>query len=238
MWYIEVTHPQHETISNHVSFTFIQNQPRRRFNRSLTEVRPDAYIFDDGLHFEVRPLPEEDEMLKSHETLNEPKQMRARKISSVLSEDSEIYPNPKLYVSGSASVSVTNVPHVPPEIVETVSSPKPTRSPFLSSARKVASSESKDTLTPVEGVDDHTLVENDDDGSVENIMELNFESARQRALRRRSMGRRCSDQHCSSHDLNKSQTSLCRRQLSLTQSEPDSGNEGELIELFFFVTFL
>lgn len=27
----------------------------RKYNRSLTEVRPDAYIFDDGLHFEVRP---------------------------------------------------------------------------------------------------------------------------------------------------------------------------------------
>lgn len=37
-------------------------QPRRRKpTRSLTEVRPDAYIFDDGLSFEVRTVPEQDE---------------------------------------------------------------------------------------------------------------------------------------------------------------------------------
>uniref|UniRef100_A0A1Y1MC38 Transient receptor potential cation channel trpm n=2 Tax=Photinus pyralis TaxID=7054 RepID=A0A1Y1MC38_PHOPY len=34
---------------------------RKKPIRSLTEVRPDAYIFDDGLHFEVRPVEEEDE---------------------------------------------------------------------------------------------------------------------------------------------------------------------------------
>lgn len=34
---------------------------RRPIVRSLTEVRPDAYIFDDGLHIEVRPVQEEDE---------------------------------------------------------------------------------------------------------------------------------------------------------------------------------
>lgn len=34
---------------------------RRPIVRSLTEVRPDAYIFDDGMHVEVRPLQEEDE---------------------------------------------------------------------------------------------------------------------------------------------------------------------------------
>lgn len=34
---------------------------RRPIVRSLTEVRPDAYIFDDGLHIEVRPVEEEDE---------------------------------------------------------------------------------------------------------------------------------------------------------------------------------
>lgn len=34
---------------------------RRRPTRSLTEVRPDAYIFDDGLHFEVRTVEEQDE---------------------------------------------------------------------------------------------------------------------------------------------------------------------------------
>lgn len=70
----------------------------------------------------------------------------------------------------------------------------------------------------------------DEDVSTENIMELNFETARQKALRRRAMGRRNSE-CCSNYDLNRSQTSLnavlamSRRQLSLTQSEPDSGNE-------------
>lgn len=175
-------------------------------------------------------MQEEDELLKSHEAVNEPipKQMRARKLSSVLSEDSEIYPSAKHYANAGAATAVA------PEIIETVASPK-LKSPFTSMIRQAqASSESKDTLTPVDGGDDRTLVENEDDGSVENIMELNFESARQRALRRRSMGRRCSDQHCSNHDLNRSQTSLnaalCRRQLSLTQSEPDSGNDGGYCE--------
>lgn len=37
------------------------NRARRPIVRSLTEVRPDAYIFDDGLHIEVRPVQEEDE---------------------------------------------------------------------------------------------------------------------------------------------------------------------------------
>lgn len=184
-------------------------------------MRSDAYIFDDGLHFEVRPVQEEDELLQSRETLNEPLQkQRARKLSSVLSEDSEIYPITKQYTT--------------PEIVETVTSPK-IKTPFLNIVRQAASSESKDTLTPVEAHDEHTLVENDDDdGSVENIPELNFESARQRALRRRSMGRRCSEQHSSNHDLNRSQTSLNtgmpRRQLSLTHSEPDSANDGPTIK--------
>lgn len=43
----------------------LQVNPRRKFNRSLTEVRPDAYIFDDGLHFEVRTVQEEEEMAQS-----------------------------------------------------------------------------------------------------------------------------------------------------------------------------
>lgn len=191
-------------------------------------MRPDAYIFDDGLHFEVRTVQEEDEMLHSRETINEQsqKQMNVRKLSSVMSEDSDIFAQGKLFVPT-------------PEIVESITSPK-LKSPFLSIVRQTTtttSTESKDTLTPVEAVEDHTLVENEEEGSTENIMELNFESARQRALRRRSMGRRCSEQHCSNYDLNRSQTSLnatggmCRRQLSLTQSEPDSGNDGNLLVL-------
>lgn len=39
----------------------VEPSRRRPIVRSLTEVRPDAYIFDDGLHIEVRPVQEEDE---------------------------------------------------------------------------------------------------------------------------------------------------------------------------------
>lgn len=42
-----------------------------KFNRSLTEVRPDAYIFDDGNHFEVRPVQEEDEVTDRTDILHE-----------------------------------------------------------------------------------------------------------------------------------------------------------------------
>lgn len=42
-----------------------------KFNRSLTEVRPDAYIFDDGHHFEVRPVQEEDEVIDRTDILHE-----------------------------------------------------------------------------------------------------------------------------------------------------------------------
>lgn len=98
--------------------------------------------------------------------------------------------------------------------------------PFLNIIRQeTTSTESKDTLTPLEISDDQTLV---DDGSVEHITDLNFEAVRAKALRRRSMCRRNSE---TTYDMNRSQTSLnvagamSRRQLSLTQSEPDSGNE-------------
>lgn len=49
-----------ETTSENESHLSVQ-PVRRRPTRSLTEVRPDAYIFDDGLHFEVRPVEEKDE---------------------------------------------------------------------------------------------------------------------------------------------------------------------------------
>lgn len=44
----------------------IHSTRRRPIVRSLTEVRPDAYIFDDGLHIEVRPVEEEDEECSEH----------------------------------------------------------------------------------------------------------------------------------------------------------------------------
>lgn len=198
------------------------NQHRKRFNRSLTEVRPDAYIFDDGQHFEVRTVQEEDELLHSRETLNEQQQQQqaaVRKVS-IRSEDSDIFTHDRTYVPSSPAVTT-----------EESSSPK-TKLPHLHEQlrQETTSTESKDTLTPIGPNEEHPLVGIDEDASTENIMELNFETARQKALRRRAMGRRNSES-CSNYDLNRSQTSLnaamamSRRQLSLTQSEPDSGNE-------------
>lgn len=113
----------------------------------------------------------------------------------------------------------------------TTAVPVKAKPPYLSIhiRHETTSTESKDTLTPIEPSDIQAPDE-DENGSTENIMELNFETARQKALRRRAMGRRSSET-CSNYDLNRSQTSLnailamSRRQLSLTQSEPDSGNE-------------
>lgn len=91
--------------------------------------------------------------------------------------------------------------------------------------QETTSTESKETLTPLDPPsNENTLV--DETGSIEEISDLNFETARQRALRRRSVCRRNSETY--NNDMNRSQTSLnamTRRQLSLTQSEPDSGNE-------------
>lgn len=175
-------------------------------------MRPDAYIFDDGLHFEVRTVQEEDEMIRSHETLNEQRQQTAnvRKIS-LLSEDSDISMAEKLFVPPTTNVIEPKTPYL-----------------TMQARHETTSTESKDTLTPVEPT--VPPIAEDEDASSENIMELNFEVARQKALRRRAMGRRNSE-CCSNYDLNRSQTSLnatlamSRRQLSLTHSEPDSGNE-------------
>lgn len=249
------------------------NQNRKRFNRSLTEVRPDAYIFDDGLHFEVRTVEEEDEVPRSQETLNEqhqqqmnqqqqppppplpapppPQQHQSQLTShnfrkaSIVSEDSEIF---------LASNKVYGAP------VITGTEPITIKPPYLSikGRHETTSTESKDTLTPIEAITEPqvpiitssaatvtiaaasiSVVDDDEDASTENIMELNFETARQKAQRRRSvgMGRRLSSECCSNYDLNRSQTSLnaalamSRRQLSLTQSEPDSGNETTGIQI-------
>lgn len=216
---------------------FQANQNRKRFNRSLTEVRPDAYIFDDGLHFEVRTVQEEDEVLQSHETLNEPiqQQPNMRKIS-IMSEDSDIFLADKMFgtvPTQPGPVELKPQPPLPPPLPPPPPTlPIPPPPPYLNiqNRQETTSTESKDTLTPIETGDAQVPAE-DEDASSENIMELNFETARQKAMRRRSMGRRLSSECCSNYDLNRSQTSLnatlamSRRQLSLTQSEPDSGNE-------------
>ncbi|XP_065168332.1 transient receptor potential cation channel trpm isoform X4 [Atheta coriaria] len=48
-------------MSDESHMSTLQPTLRRKPTRSLTEVRPDAYIFDDGAHFEVRTVAEEDD---------------------------------------------------------------------------------------------------------------------------------------------------------------------------------
>ncbi|XP_039484194.1 transient receptor potential cation channel trpm isoform X10 [Drosophila santomea] len=189
----------------------LQVTTRRRFNRSLTEVRPDAYIFDEGTHFEVVPLPEEpDEVVKSREALNE---QVVRKASMQSEVDSDIY------------IPVSQRPST----CETVK-----RTPYVTVRQDTgASTESKDTLTPMgNNDDDQTLVggDNSDDATPD----INFEAARHRALRQRtvSLCRRNSETYSlTGADINRSHislnqlASLSRRQMSLTQSEPDSDKD-------------
>ncbi|XP_032590559.1 transient receptor potential cation channel trpm isoform X3 [Drosophila grimshawi] len=195
----------------------LQVNNRRRFNRSLTEVRPDAYILDEGTHFEVVPLPEEpDEVVKSREALNE---QVVRKASMQSEADSDIY----LPLSQR------------PSTCETVK-----RTPYVTVRQDTgASTESKDTLTPMgNNDDDQTLVggDNSDDAAPD----MNFEAARHRALRQRtvSLCRRNSETYSlTGVDINRSHislnqlASLSRRQLSLTHSEPDSDKDVPLVPL-------
>ncbi|XP_071054078.1 transient receptor potential cation channel trpm isoform X4 [Onthophagus taurus] len=73
---------------------------RRKPTRSLTEVRPDAYIFDDGLHFEVRIIEEDIEQeecldnisisgSRKHLDIIEERQMSRESKSSLNSEKLE-----------------------------------------------------------------------------------------------------------------------------------------------------
>lgn len=184
--------------------------------------------------------------MESHETLHEPRQqsMNLRKVS-IRSDDSDMFGD-DIKPSLTVQVSQSTAPTTPQDGVAT---PK-TKPPIFQTTQmrqETTSTESKDTITPIEPMDEpHVRVTasgGDQDTSTENIMELNFETARQRALRRRAMGRRNSET-CSNYDLNRSQTSLnaamamTRRQLSLTQSEPDSGNElSGICQLIFLIFF-
>ncbi|XP_065366782.1 transient receptor potential cation channel trpm isoform X7 [Calliphora vicina] len=187
----------------------LQVTNRRRFNRSLTEVRPDAYIFDDGTHFEVVPVPEEsDEIVKSREALNE---QVVRKISVQSESDSDAY------------VPLSQRPST----CETIK-----RTPYVTVRQDTgASTESKDTLTPLGNDDDHTLVGENSD---ETGPDITFEAARHRAMRQRtvSLCRRNSETCSIVGDISRSHISLnqlhlTRRQMSLTQSEPDSDKDAQ-----------
>ncbi|KAL9916669.1 transient receptor potential cation channel, subfamily M isoform 21-T34 [Glossina fuscipes fuscipes] len=186
----------------------LQVNNRRRFNRSLTEVRPDAYIFDEGTHFEVVPVPEEtDEMIKAKDSVEE---QAVRKVSVQSESDSDVY------------VPLSQRPST----CETIK-----RTPYVTVRQDTgASTESKDTLTPLGHDDDQTLVGENSD---ETGPEINFEAARHRAIRQRtvSLCRRNSETCSIIADISRSHISLNqlhlpRRQLSLTQSEPESDKEG------------
>ncbi|XP_053674658.1 transient receptor potential cation channel trpm [Anopheles nili] len=237
----------HRTRTISESDSYIMPPPtgtRKKFNRSLTEVRPDAYIFDDGKHLEVRTVLEENEAERSPDQISQ--QFERDRKFSIRSEDSEVYPMgsvPKV-LSPADSATAAAKP-----------SPPPQPPPFLSIRQDTASTESKDTLTPLEGADDRTLV---GDESVDDMVETTFEGLRQRTGRRRnssmcgpgagaaavgassvgnvlaggSIGGRRNSESASGggFDINKSQNSLyqlgyAKRQHSITQSEPDSGND-------------
>lgn len=201
-------------------------QPRnRKFNRSLTEVRPDAYIFDEGAHFEVRSvLKDSVDILQSSEEIDLTAVIRQRKLS-VQSEEPEYVTSPTVSQHQSMDIPIDPPVEVIPRSDSTSRRP-PTLSVRQDTKETATSAESRDTLTPLEMCDDRTLVggdvANDDtDGS--------YEGLRQRVTRRRNsqVGRRNSESV--QIDINRSQTSLNfignpmhRRQFSLTQSEPDT----------------
>lgn len=198
---------------------------RKKFNRSLTEVRPDAYIFDDGSHYEVRTVIEENEMIQSNEDMVElMNSLRNRKLSTQ-SEEPEyvenIHPAPPIPptppILESNPLPPTNIPR---------SDSLARKTPNLSvrqDTKESTSTESKDTLTPLETCEEKTVVATNEEGG-----EVFPDGLRQRAIKRRNsiLGRRNSESY-SNYDINRSQQSLnmiglCKRQFSLTQSEPDS----------------
>lgn len=198
--------------TNHtIHFLRVQaDSQTKSLNQSSTEMRPNTYVFEDGAHYDVRATQKINQKSKAHTAIKGELQNRNQRNISVIPHDSSIL-----------FTTETNL-----ATCKTKAKP-----PFLNIHLRhdTTSTESKDTIKPMEP---NELLESDADenASTENIMELNFEAARQKALRRRAMGRRSSET-CSNYDLNRSQTSLnailamSRRQLSLTQSEPDSGNE-------------
>ena len=199
-------------------------QPRsRKFNRSLTEVRPDAYIFDEGAHFEVLTTLKENDRNKSAEELADLNFAVGNRKLSVQSEEPE-------YSMTSPVISPPEVKTVetPPDYVE-YEETKNQRPPSLSVRQETegtsASAESRDTLTPLDICEERTIT---GDGNVD-APDASYEGIRQRVSRRRNsqVGRRNSESQ--NFDINRSQNSLnmagnlmTRRQFSLTQSEPDT----------------
>lgn len=197
----------------------------RKFNRSLTEVRPDAYIFDEGAHFEARNVLKEHEVVRSSEEISDiVAALRNRKLS-VQSEEPEFLTSPTLSQHHSLEPKVIDPP---PEFIprsDSMSRRPPTLSIRQDTKETNTSAESRDTLTPLEVCDERTLT--GDVGTEE--IDGGYEGIRQRVIRRRNsqVSRRNSESQ--NYDINRSQNSLnfvgnamTRRQFSLTQSEPDT----------------
>lgn len=208
---------------------------RKKFGRSMTEVQPDPYIFEDGLQFDMQlTVPEENENIQQSSldspliypsttslqnlNANNTSQERRDRKYSIQSEDSDFFmPSQRTAISE-------------------------TRKPSVLTVRQdtQTSSESKDTLTPLDPGDDNNKTLTGTTPIDDEIGDIHYDGIRQRAattgVRRRnssmSTAIRRNSESASNYDLHKSQTSLhlpigmSRRQISLTQSEPDSGNEG------------
>lgn len=200
----------------------------RKLNRSLTEVRPDAYIFDEGAHFEVRTVLKESELIKSSDEINDINlAIRTRKLSVQSEEPEFCVTSPPLSQHGNQSHE-TELIDPPTEYIprsDSSSHRPPTLTLRQDTKETSASAESRDTLTPLDMCDERTLV--GEPGPEE--ADSTYEGIRQRVSRRRSsqVGRRNSESQ--NFDINRSQNSLnfvgnpmTRRQFSLTQSEPDS----------------
>lgn len=221
-----------------VSETFDMYSQRKKFNRSMTEVHPDPYIFEDGLQFDMQlTVPEENPLTQTNapDTIDNnliyPSTTSMQKLNaetplhqgrdrkySIQSEDSDFFvPSQKTTITDNRRQSVM-----------------PVRQDTQTST------ESKDTLTPQEPEDDNNKTLTGTTPTEDDICEIHHDGIRQRSatgVRRRnsSMSQaaiRRNSECASNYDLNKSQSNLhvphgmMRRQISLTPSEPDLGNEG------------
>lgn len=129
---------------------------RRKYNRSYTEGQPDAYPFEDVGAYLTSSVPEESEsgLARSKEALNIP-----------IATTPVQHNVPSLKVSSQSMES---------EVFE-----RDFALPPLSALKKQASlrqesTESKETMTPVESSDAQTLVGDDDDAAEDNVDEGYF----------------------------------------------------------------
>jgi transient receptor potential cation channel subfamily M member 3 len=215
---------------NDSSNVLVIPQPRvRKIGRSLTEVRPDAYIFDDGAHYEARNVLKE----MSSEDISDLQLIRAPRKLSVQSEEPEYCVTP---TSQQGAQSETAEVDMGTPVVRSESTSR--RPPNLGVRQETketdGSAESRDTLTPLDlGDDKNILNAEQQQNAIDETETTNYEGLRQRIVpstkrRNSQIVRRNSETH--NLDINRSQNSLniagtqlmARRQFSLTQSEPES----------------